>query len=53
MNMTTVKAVAGRERSRVDFTSQKRGCVFQDKRRRSKERVLSKEIRSYNHGGEF
>lgn len=51
MKMTTIMAVAGRERGKIDFTCQKRGCVFQDKKRRSKDRVSSKEVRDYFRGG--
>ncbi len=47
MKNETIKKVAGLERSRIDFTSQKRGCVFADKRRRSINRAISKEIRQY------
>ena len=47
MKRETIKAVAGIDRSRIDFTSQKRGCVFQDKKRRTLERIGAKEIRSY------
>lgn len=47
MKKETIKAVAGIDRGRIDFTSQKRGCVFQDKRRRSLDRIRAKEMRSY------
>lgn len=47
MKKETIKKVAGLSRSSIDFTSQKRGCVFQDKRRRSKERTILSEMRSY------
>ncbi|WP_197027255.1 hypothetical protein [Butyrivibrio sp. AE2005] len=47
MKKETIKKLAGLERARIDFTSQKRGCVFQDKRRRSYERGIKKEIRTY------
>ncbi len=47
MKKETLKAVAGLERSKIDFTAQKRGCVFNDKRRRSRDRISIRELRSY------
>ena len=47
MKKETIKKVAGLDRARIDFTAQKRGCIFNDKRRRSKERMYAKEIRAY------
>lgn len=47
MKKETLKAVYGLERNKVDFTAQKRGCVFDDKRRRSRERITIRELRSY------
>lgn len=47
MRKETLKAVYGLERSKVDFTAQKRGCVFSDKRRRSRDRISVREMRAY------